>query len=297
MSDQAEQLRKVCRPGKTDQGAAKSFGKAGLSRVIAFASGKGGVGKTSLVVNLGLSLTRIGYRVVVIDADLGLANVDVMINTIPRYNLADVINGSKKLREVIFKGPLDLKIIPGGSGLYDLANLDQVKRKALLDQFIDLETEGDFILVDTAAGISRNVINFVSAADDFILVTTPEPTALTDAYGMLKVVRNEGLREKSHVLVNSTRNYQEGQKVFNGLKRVVKQYMPAMELDYLGDVRYDSAVKSAVHELCPFVISNPRSPASIALNRIAWRIAADEETVMPEKKGIAGFINRLKKLP
>jgi len=113
---------------------------------------------------------------------------------------------------------------------------------------------------------------------------------------LLKVVWNEGLTEKSHVLVNSTRNYQEGQKIFNGLKRVVQQYIPAMGLEYLGDVRYDSTVKSAVHELCPFVISNPRSPASTALNRIAWRIAADEETVIPEKRGVAGFIKLLKKL-
>ncbi len=295
MTDQAEKLRATFQ-ARERENSLPGFRDSGRhARVFTVASGKGGVGKTSLVVNLGLALTRIGCRVVIIDADLGLANIDVMINTVPKYNLADVVNGSKNLQEIIIKGPLDLKIVPGGSGLFDLANLDRVKRTTLLEQFGELEEEGDFILIDTSAGISRNVVSFVGAADDFILVTTPEPTALTDAYSMLKVISERGYKKKSHVVVNLTRGVSQGQKIYNGLHRVVENYLPAMELNYLGDVRYDPVVSSAVHNFCPFVISHPNSAASTALSRIAWRIAANGEAEMPSTRGIAGFIDRLRK--
>ncbi len=294
MADQAEKLRTVAAGKRPEESPERRKPFAGMSRVIAVTSGKGGVGKTSLVVNLGLSLVRNGYRVVLIDADLGLANIDVMINSYPSHNLNDVINGSMKLKEIITRGPLDMKIIPGGSGFYDLANLDRSRRNHLLDQFKELEGEGDYILLDTAAGISRNVIDFVEAADDFILVTTPEPTALTDAYSLLKVIAGRGCRQKSNVVVNLTRNLQQGYRVFSGLKRAVQQYLPELEISYLGDIRYDIAVSSAVHDFSPFVISRPGSPASMAMARIAWRLASNEEAKEPITKGIVGFINRLK---
>ncbi len=294
MADQAEKLRTSfqARAPETDFPGFRASGS--LSRIFTVASGKGGVGKTSLVVNLGLALTRIGYKVVIIDADLGLANIDVMVNTVPRFNLSDVVNGTKNLREIIVKGPLDMKIVPGGSGFYDLANLDRVKRATLLEQFSDLENEGDYILIDTSAGISRHVISFIGAADDFLLVTTPEPTALTDAYGMLKVVAEKGFKEKSHVVVNLTRGINQGHKIYSGLNRVVDKYLPSMELNYLGEVRYDPVVSTAVHNFCPFVISRPQSAASTAISRIAWRVAANGEAEMPSRRGIAGFIDRLR---
>lgn len=296
MTDQAEQLRTAARTKGLEQAAYSNRQLAGQSRVLAVTSGKGGVGKTSLVVNLGLALSRLGYRVVIIDADLGLANIDVMINSVSRYNLTDVINGSKNIRDVIMKGPLDLKIIPGGTGLFDLANLDQARRGVLLDQLSELEDEGDFIIIDTAAGISRQVISFVEAADDFILVTTPEPTAMTDAYSVLKVLSDRGLKDKGKIVVNLTRNLQQGHKIFAGLSRVVQKYLPSMELNYLGDVRHDPAVSNAVHSFVPFVISNPQSAASTAVSRIAWRIASNSEAEQPSRRGIAGFINQLKGL-
>ncbi|MGM0651876.1 MAG: AAA family ATPase, partial [Bacillota bacterium] len=208
--DQAEKLRAdaVSRDFQQFSPGAKKL--PGQCRVIAVSSGKGGVGKTSLVLNLGLSLIKMDYRVVVIDADLGLANLDVMLNVMPRYSLSDVISGEKSLRDIMINGPLDLKIIPGSSGIYDLANLDQVKRGLLLDQLKGIEEEGDYILIDTAAGISRNVLSFIGAADDFILITTPEPTALADAYGMLKVLTEKQLKSRSLVVVNSTRTIEQG---------------------------------------------------------------------------------------
>ncbi len=296
ISDQAEKLRAASLDRTFKNSPGRHSLAPGRCRVIAVASGKGGVGKTSLVLNLGLSLIKMGSRVVIIDADLGMANIDVMLNTVPKYSLADVASGNKKLVDIMIDGPLGLKIVPGSSGLFDLANIDQVKRQLLLEQLKTLEEEGDYLLIDTAAGISRNVVSFVGAADDFILVTTPEPTALTDAYGMLKVLSEKGLKKKSYVVVNSTRNLQQGSKTFNGLNRVVSEYLPAMEVSYLGDVRYDRAVSSAVHNYVPFVLSQPRSAASIAVDRIAWRLSAHEKGKNPNECGIAGFINRLKGL-
>ncbi len=296
MGDQAEQLRIDVNMKNPEQQSSRKPSAAGKCRVMTVSSGKGGVGKTSLVLNLGLALIKLGHRVVVIDADLGLANIDVMLNAIPRFNLSDVLNGTKSIKEIIMRGPMDIKVVPGGSGLFDLANLDRVKRQVLIDQLGDLEDEGDFIIIDTAAGISRNVISFIGAADDFILVTTPEPTALTDAYGMLKVVSEQNLKKFCHVVVNSTRNLQQGYKTYSGLNRVVHSYLPSMELNYLGEVRYDPAVSSAVHSFSPFLISKPRSAASAAVNRIAWRLTANGKCEEPVTKGIAGFIRRLKEL-
>jgi flagellar biosynthesis protein FlhG len=294
--DQAEQLRIDAMTADAAGSSPARKPLSGKCRVIAVSSGKGGVGKTSLTLNLGLALIRLGYKVVIIDADLGLANIDVMINATPRYNLADVISGEKKVSDILLRGPLDLKIVPGGSGVFELANLDRGKRQGLIDQLADLESEGDFILIDTAAGLSRNVISFVGAADDLILVTTPEPTALTDAYGMLKVLVEKKLKHKSHVVVNSTRGMQQGCKTFDGLNRVVCKYMPGMKLNFLGDVRYDPVVSSAVHTFSPFVISRPRSPASVSVSRIAWRLASRDNKAEVEKQGVAGFFERLKKI-
>jgi flagellar biosynthesis protein FlhG len=294
--DQAEQLRIDAMAAGTAGSSAADKPLSGKCRVIAVSSGKGGVGKTSLTLNLGLALIRLGHKVVIIDADLGLANIDVMVNLTPRYNLVDVISGEKRVSDIMLRGPLDLKIIPGGSGVFELANLDRGKRQSLIDQLSDLESEGDYILIDTAAGLSRNVISFVGAADDLILVTTPEPTALTDAYGMLKVLTEKRLKSSSHVVINSTRGMQQGYKTFEGLNRVVSKYLPKMKLNYLGDVRFDPAVSSAVHSFSPFVISRPRSPASVSVNRIAWRIASRDDKTVVEKPGVAGFFERLKKI-
>ena len=295
-SDQAEKLRADAIARNIERSSDSPGDAPGKSRVIAVSSGKGGVGKTSMVLNLGLSLIGMGYRVVIIDADLGLANIDVMLNTMPRYSLSHVISGEKSLRDIMIKGPLDLKVVPGSSGIYDLANLDQGKRQLLLDQLKTIEEDGDFILIDTAAGISRNVLGFIGAADDFILVTTPEPTALTDAYGMLKVLNEKKLKNKSQVVVNSTRTVQQGYKTFCGLKKAVDQYLPSMALTYLGEVRYDHAVSSAVHNFSPFVLSKPRSTASAAVKRIAWRLASNKEAGEQPEKGLAAFIERLKEL-
>lgn len=292
MVDQAEKLRSaVRRSGRRSSTARNS---ASGCRVITMASGKGGVGKTSMVLNLALLLTKMNYRVVVVDADLGLANVDVLVNAVPRYSLADVIFGSRNIQDIIIRGPLDLQIVPGGSGLYDLANLDQERRRILLEQLKSLENESDLLIIDTGAGLSRSVMSFIGAADDFILLTTPEPTALTDAYGVMKVIVEQGLRKRVYVAVNFARQMQQGDRTFERLKRVAGRYLPSLELFYLGDIRYDTVVSRAVHDYVPFVLSHPRSAASLCLSRIAWRLVGMEGCLVDPECGSSGFFSRLK---
>lgn len=296
MNDQAQQLRSAARARNIAGPPPRRRAGGTACRVLTVASGKGGVGKTSLVINLALALSRFGYRVVIIDADLGLANIDVMLNAVPGHNLGDVIDGRKKLSEIVMTGPLDIKVVPGGSGLFELANLDQSRRRAVLEQLGDLETEADFMIIDTAAGISRNVIDFIGAADELVLVTTPEPPALTDAYGVMKVTAERGLKVKCYLVVNATRGIEQGRKTYAGLNRVVQRYLPGMELVYLGDICFDRAVSGAVHDFSPLVISRPRAAASEAINRIAWRIASSGRSCDGPRDAGKSFFNRLKRM-
>ena len=173
MMDQAERLRQMSRKDE----AVHQDDNTKLSRVVTVSSGKGGVGKTSLVVNLALLLAQWNYRVTVVDADLGMANVDVLINAIPKFTLADVINGKKDIQDVILLGPHDVQVIPGGSGFANLANLDRERRERLINRLKVLEAATDVLIIDTGAGISKNVLSFVAAADELFIITTPEPTA------------------------------------------------------------------------------------------------------------------------
>ena len=293
MVDQAERLREISK--NNDNEAAPE--KTGVCRMVAVSSGKGGVGKTNFVVNLALLLAQWDQRVTVIDADLGLANVDVLINAIPKYTLTDVINGTKDIQDITLKGPYNLKVIPGGSGFASMANLDIESRNRLISKLKVLESENDVILIDTGAGISRNVLSFVGAAEEFIIITTPEPTALTDAYGMLKILSENGFVTRASVVVNFSRDLAQGQEIFNRLERVLQRYVPNMEVSYLGAIINDPIVKRAVEECKPFVVNFPKSLAAQSVNKIARRFLYQEDTgEVMERKGVQGFINRLMRL-
>jgi flagellar biosynthesis protein FlhG len=293
--DQAQKLRDLAGRFERQRRAATVRQASGHCRVITVASGKGGVGKTNLVLNLGLLLAKMNYRVVVFDADLGLANVDLLLNVVPRYNLADVLSGAREISEIIVRGPLGLKIVPGGSGVFELANLDREQRRFLLDQLRSLEEEGDVLLIDTAAGLHRSVLSFIAAADDFILLTTPEPAALTDAYGVLKVISEQAIRERIFVVINFTKTMPQGEQAFARLERVAGRFLPKLELVYLGEMRFDPMVGQAAHNLTPFVLSHPRCPAALSLTRISWRLVTGLGGGSPSgAKEDSGFINRLK---
>ncbi len=296
MVDQADRLRQISRErGEKIDGA--SFAGSG-SRVVAVSSGKGGVGKTNLVVNLALTLARWDYRVVIIDADLGMANVDVLVNAFPRHTLEDVLEGDMDVRDIILEGPANVKIVPGGSGMFSLANLDQARRSSLVERLQVLEEEGDILFIDTAAGLSRNVISFVASADEAIIVTTPEPTALTDAYGMIKVLREKGIKKKVHLVVNFASDLSQGEEVYRRMNKVVGKYLSGLEVNFLGPINRDPLVTRSVQDCEPLVLSHPQAPAAQSIQRIAQRfVYAGEgtagETGESSRRGVGGFLKRL----
>ncbi|NMD41758.1 MAG: MinD/ParA family protein [Firmicutes bacterium] len=292
IADQAEKLRAAVRK---DRAATPPPERQRQSRVIAVTSGKGGVGKTNLVLNLALKLAQMNSRIVVFDADLGLGNVDILLNALPEFTLGDVISGEKDIREIMIQGPHNVQIVPGGSGLFELANLDLVRRNRLLGKLELLEMEGEIILLDTSAGISKNVTDFIRVADEFILITTPEPHALTDAYGMLKVIAGQEINRSGYIVINCVRRVLEGERIYERLKNMVQTYLPGMEIRYLGSIDYDPAVPRAVQEFSPFILKYPRSAAAASIDKIAWRLLANEGFQPPPQRQ-AGLIERLKNL-
>lgn len=290
MDDQAEKLRQYA--AALEQGAPDR--RTGTCRVITVTSGKGGVGKSSLTLNMSLSLARAGSRVAVADLDLGLANLDVLLNVLPRYTMSDLLEGTRGLAEVVLSGPFGLQLVPGCSGAFDMANLDPVQTGRLLEKLRLLEKECDFFFFDTGAGLSRHVLDFVRAADEFIVVTTPDPTALTDAYGILKAIARRGGAGKGYIVVNFIRCSRQGEAVFEKLRQVVRRYLPEVEVQYLGGINYDPAVAEAVRNFMPFILSHPGSVAADAVNRIARRHYLDDNATASRPAGLVAFLNRLK---
>lgn len=262
MVDQAERLRELIKTNTPDSSPA---------RVIAITSGKGGVGKTNLAVNLGIALMKLGSRVLLVDADLGMANVDVMLGVIPKFNLGHVLAGQKNINEIMTNGPLGLKIIAGGSGDYKMANLTERSLEFCLQQLSDIENSADIILIDTGAGISRNVLKFVLAAEEVIIVTTPELTAITDAYGIIKVVASVNRDIPIWVVVNMTHDENESKQVMDRLSAVTNRFL-GIELCHIGSIPMDPNVPRAVKEQQPFIIGRPRTLAAQNVVEIAQNI-------------------------
>jgi flagellar biosynthesis protein FlhG len=262
MVDQADRLRELIK---------NNLPETPPTRVIAITSGKGGVGKTNLAVNLGIAFLKLGSRVLLVDADLGLANVDVMLGVIPKFNLGQVLAGHKSIDEIVTNGPLGLKIIAGGSGDYKMANLSERSLDFCLQQLSDIENNTDIMLIDTGSGISRNVLKFVLAAEEVIIVTTPEPTAITDAYGIIKVVASANRNTPIWVVVNMIRDENEGKQVMERLSTVSKRFLD-IELCHIGSIPLDPNVPRAVKEQQPFIIGRPRTQASQNVMEIARNI-------------------------
>ncbi|HBE80491.1 MAG TPA: ATP-binding protein [Firmicutes bacterium] len=265
MADQAERLREIVRGNKYPNNQ---------TRVIAVTSGKGGVGKTNCSVNLGIALAKLGARPLLVDADLGLANVDVILGMMPQYNLGHVILGEKRISDVIVNGPAGLRIIASGSGVYKLANLNEKTLEQCLQDLNEIEKYTDIMIIDTGAGLSKSVLQFVLAAGEVIVVTTPEPTAITDAYGVIKVIASSDLNLPIWLVVNMVRNEAEGAQAIERLTTVSKRFL-GVELATLGYIPYDPIVSKAVKEQQPFMISHPRSMAGQALNQMARNLLSD----------------------
>jgi flagellar biosynthesis protein FlhG len=289
MYDQAERLRELALAADSRR---KIIKQKKIPRIITVTSGKGGVGKTNLVVNLAIALSRLGQRVAIMDADLGLANVDIILGLLPMYNLQDVVRGTKSLEEIIITGPAGLKIIPGGSGLADLANLAADQRGRLLENLLGLENIADILLIDTGAGLSRSVLSFVSAADELIVITTPEPTAITDAYGIIKVVSKYKVHQEIKLVVNQVRDHREGVSIAERFAEVSKKFLQ-VNIRFIGEICSDQQVSFAVKQQQPFLTLYPRARATQDVQNIAEKLL----DIVPEKpRGISGFLSRLTKL-
>ncbi len=261
-------------------------------RVITISSGKGGVGKTNLTVNLGIALAQKGVRVGILDADLGLANLDIVLGVIPEYNLSHVLRGEKNIQDVVAVGPAGVKIFAGGSGLYDLANVPQAQLVRFIDGLRDLDGMIDVCLIDTGAGIDRQVMSFVSASQEAVIVTTPEPTAITDAYGVIKVLHDSNPQTRIKIVVNMAGDSSEGWAVFERLKTVSQQFLNT-NIAYLGCVEEDPAVSKAVREQRPLVVGYPNARASRGIFRLADELLRVGAADPLPREGIKGIFQRM----
>lgn len=264
---------------------------AGPPRVVAVTSGKGGVGKTNVVANLALALSRRGKQVIVIDADLGLANVDTLLGLHPRATLRHVLRGECSVADVLLDGPGGMRIVPAATGFEEMTALEPGQRLHLLDQIDCLEDAFDVLLIDTAAGISSNVTFFAVAAQETLVVISPEPTSLTDAYALIKVLSQRYAELEFGVLVNMTRSETEGRRAFAQLARVAERFL-GVSLRYEGSVPFDGELREAVRRQQAVLELAPRTPASRAFEDLAGRLVARAPSIRP-KGGLQFFFRRL----
>ena len=237
-------------------------------RVIAVTSGKGGVGKSNVTVNLAVTLAQGGERVMVMDADMGLANIDVLLGLSPGLNLSHVINGECSLEETIIEGPAGIKIVPASSGVAMMSDLTPAQNAGVIRSFSELTEPVDTLLIDTAAGISDSVVSYVRASREVIVVVCDEPASITDAYAMIKVMNRDYAVERFHVLANQAHGATQGRELYNKLARVSERFLD-VTLDYLGCVPYDDCLKKAVQKQKAVVEAFPRSQAATAFKQIA----------------------------
>ncbi|MFW5446506.1 MAG: MinD/ParA family protein [Methylophagaceae bacterium] len=241
-------------------------------KVIAIASGKGGVGKTNVTVNIGVALAAQGKEVLLLDADLGLANIDVMLGLHPQYNLLHVLDGSKSLNDIIVEGPSGLKIIPAASGIQKMAELSPAEHAGMIQAFSDMDQHIDILLIDSAAGIADSVISFTRAAQEVIIVVCDEPASITDAYALIKLLSKEYDLERFHIVANMTRNVQEGRELFNKISLVCDRFLD-VNLDFMGIVPFDEDLRRAVKKQRAVVDFLPRSKSATAFTHLAKKVA------------------------
>ena len=260
------------------------------ARVIAVTSGKGGVGKTNVAVNLAIAVAQFRKRVVLVDLDLGLANADILLDVTPKFNLSQALVGRKTIDEIAVPAMGGIRLVPGASGVERLANLSDVERASLLDSFEALHRDADYIIFDTGAGISKNTTAFLAAADDVIVVTMPEPTAVVDAYAVIKMLSKELDHGDLFILMNQCSGRQEAEKFANGIS-VTANKLLNVYVEKLGYILTDPRVPQAVRQRRPFVMAYPGCPASQCLRSIAERVALQTGRLQPKER--PSFIRRL----
>lgn len=292
MMDQASELRELVKQKNLIK-------EAKSARVLTITSGKGGVGKSNTTVNLAVQLSKLGKKVIIFDADIGLANVEVMFGAIPKYNLSDVIYKGMSIKDVITDGPLDIGFISGGSGIVGLSNITRDQVVYLVHNLSELDSMADFILIDTGAGVSDSVMEFVLSSPEILLVTTPEPASLTDSYSLLKILyrnpRFDASAATINVIANRVSSTADGQGVFDKLHAVADKFLNA-NINYLGLVPQDSAIEKAVRAQQTVSLYDSGSPSAKAYEILANNLVNDENNIYKMHGGITrllyGLINR-----
>jgi len=289
MEEQAEELRELMKNEIPEKKTTPADKTAHHTRIIAITSGKGGVGKTNVAVNMAIAYAQIGKKVILIDGDLGMANVNVLLNVVPTYNLMHVINKKKTMKEIILDTEFGIKFIAGANGFSKIANLSVEELEDFAKQFGSLGT-ADIIIIDTGAGIANNVLQFVAAAGGGDVVTTPEPTAITDAYGIIKIITTEVVDHQVNLklLVNRVHSADEGKRISERIITIVGQFL-GYKVDYIGFVYDDPVVQASVIRQKPFIVVNPTSKPAMCIKHIIGRI---EKTESSENEGVSTFLRK-----
>lgn len=286
--DQAEQLRNIIKANNQPQRP--------LARVITVTSGKGGVGKSNTAINLAIQFRKMGQRVIILDADFGLANIEIMFGAVPKHNLCDLIYQGKNIKEIITWGPMEVGFISGGSGIAGMSNLSRDYLNYIVQNLVQLDEMADTIIIDTGAGISDAVLEFLVASGEILLVTTPEPTSITDSYSLLKAL-NRHPRYSSEttsvkVIANKVADEEEAKALFAKLEAVVVRYL-RVPVTYLGMIPQDQLLARAVMQQMPVSLENPRARSTLAYEELAAKLMNKELNRNLTKRGMAAFFSHI----
>ncbi len=288
VQDQADTLRAM---GKDSDSSVSHSYQESATRVYAITSGKGGVGKTAVVANIATAMAKIGKKVLILDADLGLANIDVVFGIAPRYNLNHFFSGEHDLSSILVDGPHGIKILPAGSGVQNFTRLTSSQKLKLLDGLDQMHNDFDYVLIDTEAGISENVTYFNTAAQEILVVTTPDPTAITDAYALMKLLSTQYHEKRFNLVVNQIQHENEALDVYRKLTMVSGRYLD-ISIDFLGSIPADRQMTEAIRKQRVIVDLYPSSKISAAFENLAATICS-EKVVSPAKGGVQFFWKRL----
>lgn len=287
--DQAEQLRNIIKAGTQNT-------QRPLARVITVTSGKGGVGKSNVAINLAIQMKKRGQRVIILDADLGMANIEIMFGTLPKHNLCDLIYQGKSITEIITWGPGEVGFISGGSGIAGLSNLSREYLTYIIQNLVQLDAIADVIIVDTGAGIGEAVMEFLVASGEIIVVTTPEPTSITDSYSLLKALNRHPRFKKEDssikVIANKVDSEEAGDSLFNKLQSVVSGYL-FLPIEYLGAIPQDKMLSTAVMQQIPVSLAHPNAKSAKAFEDITDRLMNIEQSNKIKKRGMAAFFSHI----
>ena len=282
MLDQAQRLRQMA-------GENANMGAESKPKVITVTSGKGGVGKSNIVVNLSIALQKMGKKVMIFDADIGMGNDDIIMGCASKYNVFDVISKGKEIEDVVLTGPFGVKLLPGGSALTKVEDLTEMERNAFLNKLTAL-TGLDYIIMDTGAGVNKSVLGFIACSEDLVIITTPEPTSLTDAYSLLKAVKHFNIKDSAKVIVNRSLDNNDANMTFNKFNSAVTRFL-GMNLEYLGKVSEDKKLSYAVREQKPVIVSYPNSEAARDINNIAIKIVGIKQK--SSGMGVEGLFKKI----